>query len=57
MAATNLVNEKGSLNYSSHIGDEHHHNSGGAAASALPAATYVHNTAPQLRVLANPGPL
>lgn len=30
---------------------------GGNAASALPGHTYVHNTAPQLRVIGNPGPL
>lgn len=58
MATTNNVaNEKGSINYSNNIGDGHHHGSGGNAASALPAHTYVHNTAPQLRVIANPGPL
>lgn len=49
--------EKGSINYSNNIGDDHHHGAGGNAASALPAHTYVHNTAPQLRVIANPGPL
>ena len=54
---SNIANEKGSINYSNNIGDEHHHGSGGNAASALPAHTYVHNTAPQLRVLGNPGPL
>jgi len=54
---SNIANEKGSINYSHNIGDEHHHGSGGNAASALPAHTYVHNTAPQLRVIGNPGPL
>jgi hypothetical protein len=54
---SNIANEKGSINYSNNIGDEHHHGSGGNAASALPAHTYVHNTAPQLRVIGNPGPL
>jgi len=54
---SNIANEKGSINYSGNIGDEHHHGSGGNAASALPAHTYVHNTAPQLRVIGNPGPL
>jgi succinate-acetate transporter protein len=49
--------EKTSISYSNNIGDEHHHGAGGNAASALPAHTYVHNTAPQLRVIANPGPL
>jgi len=49
--------EKTSISYSNNIGDEHHHGSGGNAASALPAHTYVHNTAPQLRVIGNPGPL
>jgi succinate-acetate transporter protein len=54
---SNVANEKGSINYSNNIGDEHHHGAGGNAASALPAHTYVHNTAPQLRVIGNPGPL
>lgn len=49
--------EKTSISYSNNIGDEHHHGPGGNAASALPAHTYVHNTAPQLRVIGNPGPL
>lgn len=45
---SNVANEKGSIDYSG---------PGGNAASALPAHTYVHNTAPQLRVIGNPGPL
>jgi hypothetical protein len=49
--------EKNSLQYSGAMGDEHHHGAGGHNASALPAHTYVHNTAPQLRVIGNPGPL
>jgi len=49
--------EKTSISYSNNLGDDHHHGSGGNAASALPAHTFVHNTAPQLRVLGNPGPL
>jgi hypothetical protein len=49
--------EKTSISYSNNLGDDHHHGGGGAAASALPAHTYVHNTAPQLRVIGNPGPL
>lgn len=39
---------------------EKHNYSGeeqGIAASALPNHTFVHNTAPQLRVIGNPGPL
>ena len=44
--------EKTSISYSNNVGDER-----GAAGSALPAHTYVHNTAPQLRVIGNPGPL
>jgi len=40
--------EKGSLAYR---GTEHH------GSSALPQQTFVHNTASQLRVLGNPGPL
>lgn len=55
---SNIANEKGSIiNYSNNMGDEHHHGHGGNSASALPAATYVHNTTPQLRVIGNPGPL
>jgi len=46
------------INYGSNtLGDEHLHGAGGNAAGALPAHTYVHNTAPQLRVIGNPGPL
>jgi hypothetical protein len=52
-----MATEKTSINYSNNIGDEHHHGAGGNQASALPAHTYVHNTAPQLRVIGNPGPL
>jgi len=44
--------EKTSISYSNNVGDER-----GAAGGALPAHTYVHNTAPQLRVIGNPGPL
>jgi hypothetical protein len=40
--------EKGSLAYR---GNDHH------GASAIPQQTFVHNTASQLRVLGNPGPL
>ena len=53
---SNVANEKGSISESHGICDEHHTN-GGNGAPTLSTHTYVHNTAPQLRVIANPGPL
>jgi succinate-acetate transporter protein len=47
--------EKGSAAYRNN--NVHHHATDGSAASALPLQTFVHNTAPQLRILGNPGPL
>lgn len=52
-----IANEKGSISESNGIGDEHNHESGGKLASGLSTHTYIHNSAPQLRVIANPGPL
>lgn len=58
MATVNDITiEKGSISDSHGIGDEPHHGSGGKGVSTLSAHTYVHNTTPQLRVIANPGPL
>lgn len=61
MATVNeIANEKGSIRSDSHghdICDEPHHGSGAKGVSSLSAHTYVHNTTPQLRAIANPGPL
>lgn len=51
-----IANEKGSISESNGTSDEHHEN-GGKAVSGLSTHTYIHNSAPQLRVIANPGPL
>lgn len=53
-----IANEKGSISESGNgIDDEHHHENGGKVDSTLSTHTYIHNSAPQLRVIANPGPL
>ena len=55
----NLASEKGSINinYSSDIAGQHHHSGGGNSTVALPVHAYVHDTVPQQKAFANPGPL
>ena len=54
----NIANEKGSINYVTEIPGQHHHSGvENSSTVALPVHAYVHDSVPQSKGFANPGPL